>query len=178
MQVKSTALLVIDVQQGLLDWHPHHADALLRDIKALQDRARKSGTEVIFVRHNEDDKEGLFLGCPAWEIGAAIAPADGERIFDKRYSSAFKDTGLDDYLKSRGIQTLVICGMQTEYCVDASVKSAFEHGYKVFIPKNGTTTYDASIAPADKLRAFYENDIWNGRFADVIPLDEALLKLG
>ena len=67
--------------------------------------------------------------------------------------------------------------MQTEYCVDATVKSAFEHGYKVYIPKDGTTTFDASIAPADKLRRYYEEDIWNGRFADVIALDEVLQKL-
>lgn len=176
--MKQTALLVIDVQQGLLDWHPYDADALLMDIKALQEHARKSGTEVIFVRHGEDDPEGLFSGSPAWQIGAAVAPQSGEKIFDKRYSSAFKDTGLDGYLKQKGIQTLVICGMQTEYCVDASVKSAFEHGYKVFVPRNGTTTYDAGIAPAAKLRGFYEDDIWNGRFADVLPLDEALAKLG
>jgi nicotinamidase-related amidase len=176
--MKSIALLVIDVQQGLLDLHPYQADALLKDIKALQDRARQAGTEVIFVRHNEDDRDGLFLGSPPWEISAAVAPAEGEVIFDKRYSSAFKDTELDAYLKKKGIRTLVVSGMQTDYCVDATVKSAFERGYKVFVPKGGTTTYDSRIAPADKLRAFYEEDIWNGRFADVVPMDEALQTLG
>ena len=80
----------------------------------------------------------MFLGSPAWEIHSAIAPLPGETIIEKRYSSAFKDTGLDDTLKEKNIRTLVVCGMQTEYCVDASVKSAFERGYKVFIPKDGT----------------------------------------
>ncbi|MBE0601207.1 MAG: cysteine hydrolase [Firmicutes bacterium] len=176
--MKGTALLVIDVQQGLLDERPYNADALLKDIRTLQDHARQNGTEVIFVRHNEDDRNGLFLGSPAWEIGAAIAPLADETIIEKRFSSAFKDTELEACLRERNVQTLVICGMQTEYCVDATVKSAFERGYKVFVPKHGTTTFDASIAPAATLRAFYEDDIWDGRFADVVSLDEALQKLG
>ncbi|HPJ02507.1 MAG TPA: cysteine hydrolase family protein [Candidatus Limiplasma sp.] len=175
--MKSTALLVIDVQQGLLDEHPFEADALLQNIKTLQDFARQNGTEVIFVRHHEDDPNGLFFGSPQWQIGAAIAPLEGETIIEKHYSSTFKDTELEAHLQKQNIQTLIVCGMQTEYCVDATVKSAFEHGYKVYIPKYGTTTFDASIAPADKLRRYYEEDIWDGRFADVIPLDEALKEL-
>lgn len=176
--MKNTALLVIDVQQGLIDEHPYRADALLEDIQTLQARARENGTEVIFVRHNEDDKNGLFLGSPLWEIHSAIAPLPGETIVDKRYSSAFKDTELEAYLKEKGIQTLVVCGMQTEYCVDATVKGAFERDYRLFIPKDGTSTYDCRIAKAEQLIRFYEENIWDGRFADVIPLDEALQKLG
>ena len=175
--MKNTALLVIDVQQGLLDENPYQADALLKKIKTLQDFARQNGTEVIFVRHHEDDPNGLYFGSPKWQIGEAIAPLAGETIVDKHYSSAFKDTELEAHLQKQSIQTLIICGMQTEYCVDATVKSAFEHGYKVYIPKDGTTTFDASIAPADQLRRYYEEDIWDGRFADVIGLDEALEKL-
>ena len=176
--MKHTALLVIDVQQGLLNEHPHRADALLEDIKALQDRARANGTEVIFVRHHEDDPEGLYLGTPQWEISEQIAPLEGETIIEKHYSSAFKDTKLGEYLQKQKIQTMVVCGMQTEYCVDATVKGAFERGYKLFIPQGGTTTFDNSLADAGKLRSFYEQDIWNGRFADVIPMEQALAKLG
>ena len=176
--MKNIALLVIDVQRGLFDEHPYHADALLQEIQALQAHARAKGTEVIFVRHNEDDKNGLFPGSPPWEIHSTIAPLEGEKIIDKRYSSAFKDTTLDAYLKENNIQALVVCGMQTEYCVDATVKGAFERGYKLFIPQGGTSTYDCRIATADQLIRFYEEDIWNGRFADVIPLTQALAKLG
>ncbi len=175
--MKHTALLVIDVQQGLLDERPYQADAVLQDIKALQEQARRHDTEIIFVRHSEDDEQGLFFGSPAWEISAIIAPADGETIIEKRYSSAFKDTNLEEYLRQKQLTTLVICGMQTEYCVDATVKSAFEHGYTALIPKGCTTTFDASIAPADALRRYYEQDIWHGRFATVIPLDQAMKAL-
>ena len=175
--MKDIALLVVDVQQGLIDWHPYRADELLKEIGQLIGGARENGTEVIYVRHNEDDKDGLFLGNPAWQVHSAIAPREGERIFDKRFSSSFKNTGLDEYLRGRGIKTLVVCGMQTEYCIDATIKSAFERDYAVFMPEGGSTTYDNRLATADKLVAFYEKAIWNGRFADVIPPDEALAKL-
>lgn len=175
--MKDIALLVVDVQQGLIDGHPYRAEELLEEIGRLIGRARESGTEVIYVRHNEDDKNGLFPGSPAWQVHPAIAPKEGEKVFDKRFSSAFKNTGLDEYLRARGIAVLVLCGMQTEYCIDATIKSAFERDYKAFMPAGGSTTYDNRLATADRLVAYYEKAIWNGRFADVLPLDEALAKL-
>lgn len=175
--MKKKALLVVDVQQGLIDEHPYREADLLEEIGALIKRARDAGTEVIYVRHNEDDESGLFPGCRAWQVHPAIAPEAGERIFDKRSPSAFKDTGLDDYLKNRGIGVLVVAGMQTEYCIDATIKSAFERGYKVYVPQGGSTTYDNDLAPAAKLVQYYERSMWNGRFADVIALSEALDKV-
>jgi nicotinamidase-related amidase len=110
-------------------------------------------------------------------VHPAIAPLKGEKVFDKRFSSAFKDTGLDDYWHGRGVKTLVVSGMQTEYCIDATLKSAFERGYKVVMPEGGSTTYDNRLFTADRLVDFYEKDVWNGRFADVLPLDGALALL-
>ena len=172
--MKDTVLLVVDVQKGLIDEHPYRENELLEDISKLTQRARANGVEVVYVRHGEDDPNGLFPGSPAWQVHPAIAPLEGERVFDKRFSSAFKDTGLDEYLQGRGVKTLVVAGMQTEYCIDATIKSAFERGYKVTMPEGGSTTYDNRLATADRLVAFYEKAIWNGRFADVLPLDGAL----
>ena len=172
--MKDVALLVVDVQQGLIDFHPYRERELLEEIRALIDCARARGTEVLYVRHNEDDREGLYRGSPAWQVHAAIAPFRDERVFDKRFSSAFKETGLDEYLKGRGVKTLVIAGMQTEYCIDATIKSAFERGYRVLMPEGGSATYDNRLAPAERLVPYYEKAIWNGRFADVVSLDAAL----
>jgi nicotinamidase-related amidase len=175
--VKGVALLVVDVQQMLIDGHPYRAQGLLDDLRLAIDRAHLNGVEVIYVRHHEDDSNGLILNSPGWQVHAAIAPEPGERIFDKRYSSAFKDTGLDEYLRGKGVTSLVIAGMQTEYCIDATIKSAFERGYMVYMPEGGSTTFDNRLATADRLIAYYEKAIWNNRFANVIPLDDALSKL-
>ena len=174
--MKEIALLVVDVQKGLIDYHPYRANELLEEIRALTGRARANEVEVVYVRHCED--KGLLMpGTATWQVYPAIAPLEGERVFDKRFSSAFKETGLDEYLRGQGVKTLVICGMQTEYCIDATLKSAFERGYKVYMPEGGSTTYNNRLFTADSLVDFYEKDIWNGRFADVLPLDEALALL-
>lgn len=175
--MKDIVLLVVDVQQGLIDSHPYRENELLEEIRTLIKRARACGVEVVYVRHHEEDEGGLVLGTPAWQIHGAIAPEEGERVFDKRYSSSFKDTGLDEYLKEKGVKTLVVVGMQTEYCIDATLKSAFERGYKAYTPEGGTTTYDNKLATADRLVRYFEKAIWDKRFADVISLDEALALL-
>ncbi len=175
--MKDVALLVVDVQKMLIDSHPYREKELLEEIRTLAGRAREKGVEVIYVRHNEDEEGGLKPNTPAWQVHSAVAPVEGEKIFDKRFSSAFKNTGLDEYLHEKGIKTLVVCGMQTEYCIDATIKSAFDRDYKVYMPAGGSTTFDNRLATGDKLVAFYEKAIWDGRFADVIPLEEALPKL-
>ena len=88
-------------------------------------------------------------------------------MFQKRYNSIFKETGLKEYLDQQGIEQLVLCGMQTEYCVDTSVKVGFEYGYKLVIPEGAVTTFDGEDIPAETLNEFYEN-IWEERFADVL----------
>jgi nicotinamidase-related amidase len=174
--MKDIALLVVDVQKGLIGGHPYREIELLEEIRALTERARANGVEVVYVRHCED--EGPFMpGTATWQVHPAIAPLEGERVFDKRFNSAFKDTGLDEYLRGKGVKALVVSGMQTEYCIDATIKSAFEHGYRVVMPKGGSTTFDNRLASADRLVDFYEEDIWSGEFADVLPLDGALALL-
>ena len=92
---------------------------------------------------------------------------ENEKVFQKRYNSMFKETGLKEYLDQQGIEKLVLCGMQTEYCVDTSVKVAFEHGYKLVVPEGTVTTFDGDDIPAETINEFYEN-IWDERFADVL----------
>ena len=74
---------------------------------------------------------------------------------------------MKDYLDKEDIGRLVLCGMQTEYCVDASVKVGFEFDYKLVIPEGAFTTFDGEDASAEKINTFYQK-IWDGRFADVL----------
>ena len=88
--------------------------------------------------------------------------------------TAFLKTGLNEYLSSTGITNLVLCGMQTEYCIDTSVKTAFEHGYDVVVPSGATTTYANPFLSGDKIVYFYERMIWHEPLACVVPLEEAI----
>ena len=169
-----TALLVIDVQQAMIDEHPARMDEFMLNLKFLIDAAHKSGTEVIYVRHDGGEGDVLALGTSGWQLEKSLAPRTGERVFEKRFGSAFRQTGLRDYLVDREISRLVICGMQTEYCIDTSVKVAFEFGYDVVIPAGATTTYANPFLSGEKLITYYERMIWNEPLARVVPIEEAL----
>ena len=172
-----TVLLVIDVQQAMIDDHPARMDEFLLNIKLLIDAAHNGGTEVVYVRHDGGEGDMLAYGTPGWQLDRSLKPREEERIFDKRFGSAFRQTGLRDYLENRGVERLVVCGMQTEYCIDTSVKVAFEFGYTVIIPASATTTYSNPFLSGDKLIHYYERMIWHEPLARVADLEEALALL-
>jgi nicotinamidase-related amidase len=100
-----------------------------------------------------------------------VAPQAGEPVTVKRRNSGFYQTDLDAKLKAAGIDALVIAGMQTEYCVDATVRSAFERDYRVTVAADAHTTFDGDILPAPTIIA-YTQHIWNGRYARLKSSDE------
>ena len=164
------ALLVIDIQTALIEAKPYAVDNCLFVWQKTITTCREKNIEVIYVRHNDDE---LLTGSHGWEIYGAIAPEDGEKIFDKHYNSAFKGTHLQAYLDSQAIERLIIIGMATNYCIDTTIKVAFELGYNVTVIKGGTTTFDDMKITAEQLVDYYEN-IWNGRFAQVVELENML----
>lgn len=114
-----------------------------------------------------------MTGSRGWEIYGSIAPETGEQVVDKRYNSAFKETYLQSYLTNHDIEHLIIVGMATNYCVDTTIKVAFEFGYDLSVIKNGTTSFDDRKIAAEQLIQHYEN-IWDRRFAQVADLEEIL----
>lgn len=165
-----TALLVIDVQNLLVESKPHAIDACMALWKATIATCRKEGLEIIYVRHNDDE---FVTGTAGWEIAEAIAPQTGDKVFDKHFNSAFKDTNLQAYLDGKGIGRLILVGMSTNYCIDTTVKVAFELGYEVAVVEHGTTTFADPDIPADVLIDYHET-IWDGRFAQVDDLETIL----
>lgn len=170
--MKSTVLLVEDVQKGLMGEKPYRGTEFLQKIAALISICRKSGAEVVYIQNDGGKGSLLEAGTAGFEICGEVAPKSGEKVITKRYSSAFLQTELDPYLKKKGIQNLILVGMQTEYCIDATCKSAFEHGFRVLIPEGTFTTFDNAPFSAAQLCNFYAGKIWNGRFATVLPFGE------
>lgn len=77
-------------------------------------------------------REGRILvrGEPGWEIVPELAPAPGEAVVDKPGKSAFHATGLDADLRAAGIAALLVCGVTTDCCVQATVRDAADLGYR------------------------------------------------
>ena len=141
-------LLVIDVQNAVYTPALYAYDAFTENLSRLIESARRTGTEVIFIRHDDGAGEPLSPGHHGFEIAAPFAPLSGERIFDKQVNSPFRDSGLTEYLRSCGENTLMIAGLQTEYCVDAAVKCGFEHGFRIIVPAYANTTTGMPTADA------------------------------
>ncbi|WP_455165909.1 cysteine hydrolase family protein [Streptococcus sp.] len=158
-----TAFIIIDVLNILVETG-FETEKLLEKIAYLQDQARSKNIEIIYVQHIENPEAQTSKD---WQLSAFLNRKPDEKIFQKKYNSIFKETGLKEYLDQQGIEQLVLCGMQTEYCVDTSVKVAFEYGYQLVIPEGAVTTFDGEDIPAETLNEFYEN-IWEERFADVL----------
>lgn len=175
--MKNSALLIVDVQKALIAEHPYHERKLLQNIRRLIDLCRENDTEVIYVRHDSGEDDELGYGSDGWQIADEISPAKGEKIFDKKYNSAFKETELKEYLDSKQITNLILVGMQTEYCIDTSCKVAFEYGYHLIMPEGTTSTYDTPFASAEALNDYYVNTIWKDRFAKVLPINEVEKKI-
>lgn len=131
-----TALLLIDIQDF---YFPGGVSALVEPEKAAKNAARlleyfrKNKMEVIHVRHNSNQ---------GGNINDIVKPAGNEKIFSKDEVNCFVKTGLQEYLRTSGIDTLVICGMQTHMCVEAAVRAATDLGYKCILVHDACATKD------------------------------------
>jgi nicotinamidase-related amidase len=142
----SRALLVIDIQN---DYFPGGAYPLVEPEKAaasarrVLDAFRDAGEPVIHLRHVWDAPEAVFMrpGTPGVEIHPEVAAADGEPVIDKDAPNGFLRTSLEPELRSRGVDHLVVAGMMTSMCVDATVRAAADLGFGV------TVVHDACAAP-------------------------------
>ena len=146
----SKALLVIDVQQAITNQKKDDIQNTLSYINQIIDSFPQE--QIYYIRHIEDGTE--FDESHEDSYLAADLHIVNDQIIKKHYNSAFLKTGLDEQLRGKGIDTIYICGFQTEYCIDATVKTGHFLGYDVHVYRKGHHTFDREI-PADKLRDHY-----------------------
>jgi len=142
----SRALVIVDIQN---DYFPGGAyplvgpeDAAAAARKVL-DASRERGEAVVHVQHVWDAPDASFMkpGTDGIEIHESVAPHDGEPVVRKEHPNAFLDTTLEQELRNRGVDHVVVCGMMTSMCVDATVRAAVDLGFEA------TVVHDACAAP-------------------------------
>ncbi len=145
-------LLVVDVQRALLDeLTPARRAEFLATLVPLVERARSTKIPVVYVRHDGSPSE-LIPGTPQWEIGSEIAPRAGESIVDKRFGDAFAQTKLKDVLAALDADHLIVTGMQTDFCVNATVGGATERGYRVTLVADAHATFPSNGKSESEIR--------------------------
>ncbi len=137
----NSALLVVDVQRALVDYLPaDRKRELLKVVGGLIARARAAGVPVVYVQHSDEE---LVYGSSGWEIASEIAPMPGDARIYKTLRDAFRETGLEETLSRLGATHVVVCGMQSEYCVDSTLREAERRGYEVTLASDAHATYDS-----------------------------------
>jgi nicotinamidase-related amidase len=154
-----TALLLIDVQRGLVEGFDEDWAGVLGTIGTLLARARDAQVPVVFIQHDGGVGHPLQVGGAGWQIHPSVAPLEGELIIHKRWSDAFADTDLRHQLEAQEIGHLVITGAQTEYCVDATVRRAASSGYDVTLVADGHTTSASRLLSREQIIAHHNRTL-------------------
>ncbi len=136
----NTALLVIDVQNGVLGG-AYDRDAVVANVATLIDKARAAGVDVVWVQHNSDD---LQRDSQPWQFVAELVREDAEPLVQKAYADSFEDTDLEAILAERGIGRLFLSGAQTDECIRSTLHGAIVRGYDATLVGDAHTTEDLS----------------------------------
>jgi nicotinamidase-related amidase len=144
-------LLIVDIQN---DYFPGGAMEL-EGAEAAAERAgealavfRKEGLPVVHVRHLAAQPGATFFrpNTAGAQIHASVQPAPGEALIEKNYPNSFRQTGLQAWLEQRGARNLVVAGMMTHMCVDATVRHAADLGYPIALLADACATRAQSFA--------------------------------
>lgn len=171
----NTALLLVDVQQGVMD-NSVRADEVIAHIQELVTWSRRQDYPVVWVQHSSDE---LQKGSAVWEIVKDLQPAQEEEIVHKQYGDSFEDTNLEVLLEKAGVGHLVVAGAQSDACIRSTIHGAFTRGYDVSLVSDAHTTEDLTEwgAPKPEDVINHTNLYWSfqsapGRSADVVATQE------
>lgn len=175
----STAVVIIDMQRDFCceggTFHRRGYDVacaqrLAGRLNAFLDTVRKTVRHVIHVRMTKVpglssrasaelyERLGIERNYdPAFAEFYEVVPREGDAVIQKYKYSAFFSTYLDQFLRSNGINTLVITGIATNVCVDSTVRDAFMRDYYVVVPSDLTegTSPEAKKATLANIDAFF-----------------------
>lgn len=169
------AVLIIDVQKALIGG-AHRIDEVIEAINLTIAKIRKESGLVVFIQHHHISFEAMKKGAEGWELAPRLDLQKNDVIIDKQASDSFYQSSLDEVLKSNAVEQVYITGMQTEYCVDATTRSALSKGYKVTLVSDAHTTGDSHMTagqvvdhhnrvlanlahPTEKIRVISSSDI-------------------
>jgi nicotinamidase-related amidase len=146
------ALIIVDMLNDFVDGKLGNpkAQAIIEPLQKLLARAREEGWVVVFSNdaHHPDDPElrvwgeHAMAGTPEADVIPQLAPREGEIVSPKRVYGAFESTGLDEQLKERGVDEVVITGQHTHICVRHSSYGALIRGYRITIPRDAVCGFE------------------------------------
>ena len=170
-------LMIIDAQKLITNDKLYNFNKFISNVKELISKARENSIEVIYIRHDDGEGNELTKGTDGFEIYEEFETLKNEKVFDKNVNSAFNGTGLLEYLKNKNEKEIIIAGLQTDYCVDATIKCGFEHGFNIIVPEHSNTTFSNEFMSGEESYKYYNQFMWNGRYAECISFEETIKRM-
>jgi nicotinamidase-related amidase len=171
-----TGLVIIDIQNDYFEGGRFPlvgTQAAATRAGEVLGRFRGAGLPVVHVQHLWDGPDAAFFetGTPGADIHELVAPADGEEVVTKASPNAFLDTRLAQVLDDLGVDHLVVAGMQTNLCIDASVRAGADAGRTITVVGDACAAPDLThdgrtVAAADVHAAFLA--ALDGSYASVV----------
>ena len=171
----SRAVLVIDVQRGLCEgaYETFESARIIDNINQIASKARAAGVPVVVIQH--ESKSGLLAyGSEAWQLAPALHTVATDTLLRKTTPDSFHLTELEALLKRSAVTELVVCGMQTDFCVDTTTRRALALGYPVVLVSDGHTTLNNKHLSATQIIDHHNETLSSiGSFGPVVRLERA-----
>lgn len=140
------ALVLVDIQSMFTDETPGLGESFGTRIGTINDAVegfRRGGLPVVYIRYEGLDHSGHEIDPERTGfIDGLLQPEEGEIVIGKIEMDAFLGTDLEDILKDKGCDSVLICGMVAQYCVLATYFGAFQHGFSPYMLENGICSTD------------------------------------
>lgn len=158
----TSALLIIDVQTALCTgkWSAFDIDNVVDRINTVSARARTAGIPIVVIQHEEDEGP-LRFGTDGWKLYDRLAVQSKDIRIRKTGSDSFYRTELHSTLQTHGVNNLIVCGLQSEFCVDSTVRGALALGYPVTLVADGHSTLDNGVLSAVQISAHHNATLEN-----------------
>lgn len=145
-----TGLLIIDVQNDYFEGGTMTlvgSEEASENAKLILELFRVKGLPVTHIQHIATRPTATFFlpNTKGAEIHDNVKPIDTEKLIVKHFPNSFRETELLDYLKSKNITDLVVCGMMTHMCVDATVRAAKDFGFNIVLIGDACATKELTI---------------------------------
>ena len=171
-------IIVVGMQVGLRDGAPKHdLQGVIDRINALTTMVRERSGKVIWIRHCGKAGEGFAPHTAGWAFLPELVRTDGDIVVEKTLNDPFAGTSLRQSLQQLAPDRLLVTGWATDFCVDATVRSAVSNDHHVVVVADGHTLSDRPhLNAASVIR--HHNWVWSGlitnRWVRVVTTDELL----